>query len=243
MNAEFFLTWSEAGSAFFLGIAGALHCAAMCGPLVAAYSLNSGRARRTWLLDLTYHGGRALGYTSVGAACGLAGAALSILGARSGIPSLAAILGGLAMVLFGLAQLGVGRVPRLRALGEALQRLASAGLRRGGAQATFVLGALSAFFPCGLLFAAYARGAATGHPARAAAFMLIFSLSTAPALLVVARLTALIAGRRQRLQRIANLVIIVMGLALIANAGRVYLQAEEGAPPDCPACADEAPGG
>ena len=76
-------------AAFFLGLAGSLHCAAMCGPLVLA--VNAARrqdpaspradfAAETLSTIFAYHGGRLVTYGILGAVSGLIGAAIVFAG-------------------------------------------------------------------------------------------------------------------------------------------------------------------
>src|SRR5690606_28223191 len=62
-------------TAFLIGLAGSLHCVAMCGPLNVA--LRVGRATSTQML---YHGGRIAMYALAGAVAGALGHGLMAVG-------------------------------------------------------------------------------------------------------------------------------------------------------------------
>ena len=57
------MTGTEATSALLLGLAGAGHCMGMCGGLALAFRAPEGSR---WSFPVAYHGGRLLGYASIG---------------------------------------------------------------------------------------------------------------------------------------------------------------------------------
>jgi uncharacterized protein len=60
-----------------LGLAGSVHCAGMCGPLMLTVSGGGPLNASTLLRMLVYHSGRVLMYLVLGAAAGFAGHGLS----------------------------------------------------------------------------------------------------------------------------------------------------------------------
>ena len=83
---------------------GSLHCAGMCGPLVAfavgGADIQSNSVRV--LLHAMYHGGRLVSYALIGAVCGLLGAALDLGGAMAGLHRIASLLAGGMMIAVGI---------------------------------------------------------------------------------------------------------------------------------------------
>ena len=72
------MTPLEFSVVFSFGLAGGLHCAQMCGPLVLAYSLPlRGGAMRA---HLAYNAGRIATYTLLGAVAGAVGQAIRLPG-------------------------------------------------------------------------------------------------------------------------------------------------------------------
>lgn len=67
-------------AAFFLGLAGSLHCAAMCGPLLLAVNAAGGQKPGGILYNFTCHTGRLVTYSLLGAVSGLIGAAIVFAG-------------------------------------------------------------------------------------------------------------------------------------------------------------------
>ncbi len=163
--------------AFVQGLTGSLHCPGMCGPFAHALG-QSGRAG----VQLTYNILRSVSYAAVGFLLGISGGVLNQVFA-SGI---AAIVGGVLLVL-----LGVGLIfprfsfhlrmpePFIRWIGNVMRSSKSA------YSAAAVLGSVSGFMPCGVLWPAYALALGTGVPWVGSAVMVFFSFGTYPAMLAM----------------------------------------------------------
>ncbi|MGA2541008.1 MAG: sulfite exporter TauE/SafE family protein [Verrucomicrobiota bacterium] len=214
-------------AAFLLGLAGSLHCAAMCGPLVLAIHMArrqtpAGPAARFGRGDLihalAYHGGRLVTYSFLGAISGLIGAAVVLAGLQRWI----SIAAGCLILLGTLAsfRMGWGGLPG-KVVSAAKTRFGPL-LRNRALGATALLGGLNGLLPCGLVYIACAAAAAGGSVRGGVAAMLAFGLGTAPMLLAVG-----LAGKAFRwghpllLRRVvlgcvtaAGVLLIVRGLAL-----------------------------
>ncbi|HWD17807.1 MAG TPA: sulfite exporter TauE/SafE family protein [Verrucomicrobiae bacterium] len=169
------------GAAFLLGLAGSLHCAVMCGPLVLALcAARRGRSRP--ILDgLSYHGGRIALYGLLGAICGLLGAAL----AWAGLQRWLSIAAGAAILAAALGSFrgGLARVaPQFVAW---LKIQFGRWLRRESSASVALLGAINGLLPCGLVYVACAAAAAGGSVGQGTATMLAFGLGTAPMMLSI----------------------------------------------------------
>lgn len=174
---------------------GSLHCAGMCGGLVAAYSGGTASGQR--LPHLAYHLARMIAYTSLGALAGGLGGALNLAGTAVGLGRLATVIAGSAMVLWGLGTLFRHRLQRASAasglislrrsgaapsLGWAGRLLCKLGGWPPAGRAT-ALGLLSALLPCGWLYAFVLGAAATGSAWAGALVLLTFWSGTVPILL------------------------------------------------------------
>jgi len=213
--------------ALFLGLAGSLHCLGMCGPLLL---LSEDGGRRS---ELGYHLGRLLSYGTVGLFLGWSAARLDLFVGSQ----VSQLLGGGFMVLVGLASFGAFQrlglaLPRLRRLGELLMAPLAPLTRSASWESRGALGLLTGFFPCGLLWAAYAQAAASGEPLAGALTMLSFGIASAPALGLLPALYRRFDLRRKTLRRLAGLSVVVLGL-LIASGP---LLKEPEAAPACPLC-------
>jgi len=205
-------------AAFLLGLAGSLHCAAMCGPLILA--LQTARRQTAarapgFLQPAAYHTGRVAVYSLLGALSGLAGAAL----AWAGFQRWLSIAAG-ALVL--AATLLPWRPPFvLQAIGLIKSRFGSL-LRRPGIASDIFLGALNGLLPCGLVYAACAAAASSGTALNGALTMLVFGLGTMPVLLILALGGSILTlARHIKIQRLvvlggalAGILLIVRGLSL-----------------------------
>jgi hypothetical protein len=168
-----------------LGLAGSVHCVAMCGGIAAAAGSRlqgAGGAGTAVLFNL----GRVAGYALLGLLVGaLVGAAVGAVSARP----LALVFRGLAALLMlsmGI-QLLTGRdwlgLERLGARAwRRLQPLTGGALRLPGPGRFFALGALWGFLPCGLVYSALALAAASGSAAGGALAMLAFGAGTLPSM-------------------------------------------------------------
>jgi hypothetical protein len=209
-------------AAFFLGLAGSLHCAAMCGPLILA--VNAARRqdparpattrRADILYNVSYHGGRLVTYGFLGAVSGLIGAAIVFAGFQRWI-SIAAgsliLLG--ALTSFRARQGGsAGRVV------SAVKTRFGRSLRHRTPGAAALLGGLNGLLPCGLVYIACAAAAGAGSISGGVAAMLAFGLGTAPMLLAIG-----LAGKAVRwshplrLRRAVLVCVTIVGVLLIVR--------------------------
>lgn len=213
------------GAAFVAGLAGSIHCFAMCGPL-ACYGCSRSplRTGRTATLG-AYHGARIAAYGLVGSLFGLAGAGVvrvTPLRSPHWIPwAMAAVLlatafglGERLMVIPGLAQLVRGASRRAAAFAPAV---------RSG-----VMGALTPLLPCGLLYGLFATSLLTGGFIAGGVLAAAFALGGVPAL----TLAQLQSGWMRRLPRGADVVIRRVLPALVALL-LVYRALN---PEQCPLC-------
>jgi sulfite exporter TauE/SafE len=175
-------------SAALMGLAGAPHCAAMCGAAYGAFG--GGTAGRAALLDpavLALQFGRAAGYAAAGAVVAVGVGSLGTLGLAAPVlrplwamVHVAAIVLGLWLLVLGRVPAWLSAAPRATSLLEArpvrlvrrLPRSARAGL----------VGACWVGVPCGLLQSALLVAALASSPVQGASVMAAFALASAPGL-------------------------------------------------------------
>jgi sulfite exporter TauE/SafE len=175
-------------AAVILGLAGSVHCLAMCGPLCLAIFARSGDGRLR-LRFLLYHGARVATYALLGLVAGGMGA----LFFRHLPEQAISIACGIIMIATALLyRRGLPSAPP--------RRIATANFA--------LLGILNAFLPCGLLVAALAIAASSASALGGAAVMGAFGLTT--------MLTFALAGRL-RLNRFFARPIAIRGLACAAG--------------------------
>lgn len=191
---------------------GSLHCAAMCGAFVACGVGVDGRGAAVGR-QAAYHLSRLGGYLGVGLVAGGFGALIDRGGTLVGVQRTAMLVAAATLVLFGALRLCGGRVapPAILhrsyvALFGKLSRL-SPGLR---AAAT---GLLSAFLPCGWLYAFALVAAGAGSVGSGALVMFAFWCGTVPSLVVVGSGARLVAPRMQRhLPTLGAILLVLAGL-------------------------------
>ena len=222
-----------AASAFLVGLLGGLHCAAMCGGIVAALNLPSRRVAlggggvgtiaaevaEQLPLHVAYSTGRIASYTAAGAIAGGVGGIATLAETVMPIQIALALVANALVVLLGVYLAGVGSgVARLEGIGRALwQRVAPLGrrflpvdtpLRAVGA------GAVWGWLPCGLVYSVLALALASGDAMRGGAVMLAFGLGTAPNLILAGltldRFRGLLA--RPSVRRTAGIAVATLGV-------------------------------
>ncbi len=194
-------------AAFIAGVAGSVHCVAMCGGIAGALGLwarRQGQAAPTVALHVAgQQFGRLTSYALAGALCGAFGSALVMLVRLEPVVLAVRVCGGLMLMavacraLFGwqltapLERLGARLFARLMPRAGAMP---ARGLR-----GAVLLGMGWGWLPCGLVYTMLVFAATTGSAARGAATMALFGAGTLPMLLagsvIGARLTPLTLAR------------------------------------------------
>lgn len=212
-------TAAAAGAAFFTGVSGSVHCAAMCGPLACAPLPRESHGRARAIAG--WQGGRLAGYAAAGAVFGAAGGA--VLERFPLLQRAAPWLVVLGLVLTGLEVFGkLGALPGLRAVTSAAMRASarlSPGLRAGA------FGALTPLLPCGLLYGVFLSAAGAGGALEGAALMAAFALGAVLPL-------ALVQGFGSRLTVSPKWRTAVLLVAAGVLAWRAW-HADAASPPPC----------
>jgi len=164
-----------------LGLASGVHCVAMCGGFVAAFSGSRVipiRPERKIKRILLFNAGRLTSYSLLGAASGWLGGELAFaLGAQTALYVLANAM----LLAVGLHLAGATRwLGFLESMTAPFWRALQPLLRVGNA---YVPGLAWGFVPCGLVYGALAAAAFAGSAAGGAAAMLAYGLGTLPWLL------------------------------------------------------------
>ena len=169
----------------FLGSFG--HCIGMCGGIIIAYS--STKIEDDWgkpkqaLAHILYSIGRILTYVILGAMFGFLGGVVMFNNIANG--SLL-ILAGIFMLLAGLSL--SGKIKFLTLIEHSMsssswyKKMFRELLHTKSLMSFFILGMLNGLLPCGLVYFFAITAASTASPIYGAFVMLIFGLSTVPAL-------------------------------------------------------------
>ncbi|HEX5101529.1 MAG TPA: sulfite exporter TauE/SafE family protein [Polyangiaceae bacterium] len=203
-------------------VGGSLHCAAMCGPFMAAVTGFGPAGRAGPAAHVAYHLGRLGTYLALGAAGGLVGSALDLAGKAAGFGRVSALVAGLVLVAWGASALVVRE--RLVKLGRRAPRREKSLLGRAlgwlgrfpPVPRALLLGLSTTLVPCGWLYAFVATAAGTGDVASALGVMFVFWLGTLPALVAAGvGLRGLFARLGARARTVSAVLIAVSGVVLL----------------------------
>lgn len=183
--------------AFLAGLAGSVHCLAMCGPFAASCARVAGGLP-------AWHLGRVLTYTALGAVAGAFG---RILPGPAWLP---ATLATALLVWFALGLAGL--VPEPRLVPHRFANLAARSAARPALGAQFLFGMANGLLPCGLVYSALSFPVTLADPLRGAAAMAAFGTGTLPALSAAALGFRRLLVRNPRTRRAFALFILAAGL-------------------------------
>jgi sulfite exporter TauE/SafE len=211
--------WTIASIAF-LGAFG--HCIGMCGGIVIAYS--SAKINNKWsnlmqsFAHLSYSFGRITTYVMLGAIFGAIGGVVQFNGYATAALT---IIAGLFMILAGLSLLGklefLTKLEHSFSQTKWYQEIFRQVLRSKSLYSFYILGLLNGLLPCGLVYFFAVTAASTGSPLWGALVMLIFGLSTIPALFSLGFFTQLLnkGALRKNMMNLAAGIVILFGIYTI----------------------------
>jgi sulfite exporter TauE/SafE len=206
-------------SAAVAGLLGGVHCAAMCGGIVAAVC-GTGGGDMPWRRTYAYNAGRIASYTAAGAIVGAIGQAGFAW--RGDVMLRQTLMLGAGVTLVLLALFLAGWSPLVRAMeaaGATLWRRLQPCTRRFLPANTIPralgLGVLWGWLPCGMVYAVLLTAASTGDMRDGALVMAAFGLGTLPNLLAVAVFA-------HRLQRYTGIRGVRIAGALAVAAFGIY---------------------
>lgn len=187
-------------AAFAVGLLSGVHCAGMCGGIVAAFSSRRviplrqagaaalAPATGEWARQTALSAGRITSYAAAGALAGLAGSVGFYMAGVLAAQTVLYVLANLMLVLIGVQLAGMGAaLAPLESIGAPLWRLvqplAARLLPVDTLARAFAAGALWGWLPCGLVYGVLASAVLAGTPQGGALTMLAFGLGTLPNLL------------------------------------------------------------
>ncbi len=174
---EFFSDWVYLGP-LFAGALSITHCSVMCGPLVVMFKDHS----------VSYHIGRILGYTAVGALLGAIGVSLDRAGDLLALQNVSIYISALLLIVYGLSRLLPAKIwhkiptPAFFYLPARLMSRLKKQDFLPESLAIFLAGILSALIPCAILYPLWAVAAGSGSIVTGAGFAFAFVLGTIPGL-------------------------------------------------------------
>jgi uncharacterized protein len=201
-------------TALLLGLAGSLHCAGMCSPLVLAVTAQNPFLRS----KIVYNTGRVLVYGGLGAFAASIGSLIPFQGQQSGL----SLLMGIVFLLLGFGVIKSVRIPYLDRYGNRVVSIFKGRfgkvLARKGAGTFLLLGALNGLLPCGLTYITLAYCFVLPSASEGFLFMLFFGLGTWPVMIGFTWLVRELLNRFHFSYRMISAgVFLIAGILLIAR--------------------------
>ena len=193
---------------------GSLHCAAMCGPLIALAG-----GDRSLRFALVHALGRLTTYVTLGVLAGLVGRAVDLAGRVGELQHGATLVAGIVIVGWGSHAIAVaaGWVVPPEARAGVFQRGLLRIRRAPRGMRAWLTGALTGLLPCGWLWAFVVAAAGTGSPWLGAVVMAAFWLGTVPAMTGVLTVAGpMIAALRRRMPIVTAVALMALGLGTLA---------------------------
>jgi len=195
------------------------HCYTMCGGLNIAFLRLNSNAKHPFFLSLIYHSFRILGYVFLGILASL----FSLIFTFSSLSwGLFLFVLGCFMMLLGVALILRGKIlENLEKLAffSKFQSLILAKFSLKGVRGAVLLGLFNALMPCGLIYFFLASAMSSHSLLKAAFIMLIFGLSTLPALLFLSQIHSFLNENFKKALSVLSSVIIVVYGAYLAYLG------------------------
>ncbi len=200
------------------------HCVGMCGGIVVAYSstkIDEKDSRVSQAIShLAYSLGRVTTYTLLGAIFGYLGGVATFNNYANGT---LLIVAGVVMILAGLSL--IGKVKFLTIIEHSFsksswyQKSFRAFLHSKSLSSFYMLGMLNGLLPCGFVYFFAITAASTASPLWGAVVMLIFGLSTIPAMFSMGFFVGVLkqSSTRALILKLAALAAIAYGLFTIYN--------------------------
>ena len=228
MNASLGMLGAVATSS----LAGSVHCAAMCGPLIGLWHDPTGPRV---LPHLAHTGGRAIAYVTLGVIAGAIGGAVDLAGGLFDVQRVAWLVAAAAVLSWGVLTLlgAFGVVPRLSGHRTFARGYVKIRRKRPALRAALV-GLLSAALPCGWLWAFVVMAGGTGGPLGGALVMLAFWLGTVPMMLGAGAVVTPLARRLGARFPLVSAALLI-GLGTVALIVRAPIVTPDRAPA-CPMC-------
>jgi uncharacterized protein len=229
------ITWTILGAVALTGLLGGVHCAGMCGGIVAAMSGNACGSRKPWLIHASYNLGRIASYSVAGTAAGTAGSVGLLMDGLLPVQVALYAAANVLLIGLGLYLAGIrGPVARLEGLGtrfwSKIQPLTRRFLPADTMPRAFMLGTLWGWLPCGLVYSILFTALLSGSALSGAAVMLAFGLGTLPNLMAAAALMrgprSFVAARPLRV--LSGAVVLGFGVYGLAHATTLSHQLKGG---------------
>jgi len=223
------------GAVLLTGLLGGVHCAGMCGGIVAALSAQVPERARQWPLHLSYSLGRITSYAAVGALAGAIGGLGLLLDGILPVQLALYVMANLLLIALGLYLAGISSaLTRLEPIGtmawRRLRPLTGHLVPASTLPRAFGLGLVWGWLPCGLVYSVLATALLSSHALSGAAIMFVFGLGTVPNLLaaglLLRRFRSVVAAKPVRLA--SGALVLGFGAYGLANAATLSTHIKAG---------------
>ncbi len=202
-------------TAFFLGLAGSLHCVGMCSPLIMAVTSQKPIIAR----KLLYNTGRIFTYGVLGSSAATVGMFIQLTAYQQ---ILSFLIGGI-LLLIGIGGISGVKIPFVSTyiihFTSWLKRKFGSVLQRKNSWSSVILGMLNGLLPCGLTYLALAYCLSFSTWWEGFVFMFFFGLGTWPVMLGVTSLLGLSPiFFKHHIGRATTILFVLSGCLLIGRA-------------------------
>jgi sulfite exporter TauE/SafE len=205
-------------SAFFIGLAGSVHCLGMCGPLSLALPFSGTNKGFGFVFKaLAYHISRITGYGILGLGVGILSHGMQL----TGLQPVFSILAGIILLFLGFFGIipevnSLSKIPLIRKIHQKVNRKISHILSNPHWSAPCILGLLNALLPCGMIYIALGTGLSSGNMTEAALYLMFFGIGTLPLLLLSGIFGQYISlNMRRKWQKAIPIMFLFTGILLI----------------------------
>ncbi|MCW1359680.1 sulfite exporter TauE/SafE family protein [Campylobacter sp. US33a] len=200
------------------------HCYSMCGGFALAFNRSNSGAKNLFLLNLSYHSARILAYVCLGILFGIFGGLLAFTPLTK---SLLMFVLGLFMIILAFSLFF--RTKLLYALENNfifdfyIKKIMKKYIKFKGFKAAFILGFLNGFVPCGLVYFFLASAMSRANVYEAVLIMLVFGVSTLPAMMLLSSLIEMINMTYKKIFNNLSYIIILLYGFYLCYLGFLYL--------------------
>lgn len=198
---------------FIAGLFTSIHCVGMCGGIMLSQTVGKeGSSKLEAIIpSLLYNAGRIISYTILGGVIGAVGSVFSLSFKSKAAVQIAA---GIFMIIMGLNISGFSIFRKFQiSMPKSFCHI------KNKSSSPFIVGLLNGFMPCGPLQTMQIFALGTGSPVKGALSMLVFSLGTAPLMLLFGALSGVLSkGYTKKILKLSGVMIIVLGL-IMGNRG------------------------
>ncbi|WP_027124752.1 sulfite exporter TauE/SafE family protein [Gelidibacter mesophilus] len=203
-------------SALIFGLLGSFHCVGMCGPIAFMLPVDRSNSTRKVFQIFTYHFGRILAYSIIGAFFGLVGKSLYIFGLQQ---QLSIFIGILMIVVVLIPTKTFNKYNFSKPIYKLISKVKSSlgkALKKKTADTFLTIGFLNGFLPCGLVYMAVFASLAMDSALKGSLYMALFGIGTIPLMTSAIYLGKFLNTRvKQRIQKAIPVFVVIIGLLFI----------------------------